>query len=159
VNSHPTHFYDSASPHNIPSGVYAAVCINGRFAWQEHDIQRMAKVFRYIAVEHDGKASIEEWAQEARGVDIEPGCVWPPERAVPFLVERHKRNGDATAYCDRSTLPTIQRLMHGIPVLYWVATLDGTQNVPGSWAVQYHGGMTSPFDISVLHGADTFHRP
>ena len=156
---HPTHFYDSASPHNIPSGVYAAVCVNGDYAWQEHDIQRMSRVFRYIAVEHGGKLSIEEWAPHARCVDIEPGCVWPPERAVPFLVARHQHFGDATAYCDRGTLAEVQRIMRGIPVFHWVATLDGTQNVPGAWSVQYQGGPNAPYDVSVLHGVNNFHQP
>lgn len=156
VNHHPIHFYDSASPHNIPSGVYAAVCINGDYAWDEHDIQRMSKVFRYIGVEHGGKASIEEWAPLARGVDIEPGCVWPPERAVPFLVARHKGWGDATAYCDRSVWPTVQKLMQGIPVNYWITTLDGTET--DSWATQITD-VHNLYDVSVLHGADTFHRP
>jgi hypothetical protein len=150
------HFYDSASPHNIPSGVHAAVCINGKYTWRESDIQRMAQVFRYIAVE-DGRP-IEEWAQHARGVDIEPGCVWPPERAVPFLVARHQHFGDATAYCDRSTLPRVRQLMSGIPVFYWVATLDGTQDVPGAWAVQY-ADVHNLYDVSVLHGINNLHKP
>lgn len=152
------HFYDSANPKNIPSGAHAAVCINGDYAWDQHDIDRMSKVFRYIAVE-DG--DVRRWAKDARGVDIEPGCVWPPERALPFLIARHQSHGDATAYCDRSTYPTIRQLVRraGINVFYWVATLDGTQNVEGAWAVQYYGGLHTPWDMSVLHGVDTFHTP
>jgi hypothetical protein len=159
VKNHPVHFYDSASPQNIPSGVHAAVCINGDYAWQEHDIQRMSKIFRYIAVER-GRNSIEEWAPHARGVDIEPNCVWPPERAMPFLIARAQLNGDATAYCDRSTLPHVERLVMQahISVHYWVATLDGTMSVHGAWAVQYRD-VNNLYDLSVLLGDDNFVEP
>jgi hypothetical protein len=148
------HFYDSAEPRNIPSGVYAAVCMDGDFAWSPHDIERMAKVFRYIVHPTVEKAMI------ARGVDIEKGNATVPE-AMPFLVERHRMFGDATAYCDRSTLPELRGAVNaaGIEVFEWVATLDGTQGVEGAWSVQYLGGLTSPFDLSVLHGVDNFHRP
>jgi hypothetical protein len=160
MKNHPVHFYDSASPHNIPSGVHAAVCINGAYAWRESDIQRMEAVFRYIAVEHDGKNNIAEWAQHARGVDIEPGCVWPPERAMPFLEARARENGDATAYCDRSTFPVVARLVMQarISVHYWVATLDGTMSVHGAWAVQYRD-VNNLYDLSVLLGENNFVKP
>jgi hypothetical protein len=154
MRQQPIHFYDSASPHNIPSGVHAAVCINGDFAWRESDIRRMEAVFRYIAV--GGESS---WAAHARGVDIEPECVWPPENAMPFLVARHKHYGDATAYCDRSVLPQVQELVKNakIEVFYWVATLDGT-NVEGSWASQLED-VHNLYDISVLNGVNNFHKP
>lgn len=156
MNHHPTQFYDSASPWNIPSGVQAAVCINGDFAWRESDVRRMSHVLRYIATE--AGVPIEEWAAHARGVDIEPGCVWPPERAVPFLVARHKSNGDATAYCDRSVLPQVQELMQGLPIFYWVATLDGTMEVHGAWAVQYRN-VHNLYDLSVLYGRNNLVLP
>jgi hypothetical protein len=149
------HFYDATSPENIPSGVYGAVYINGLYAWSPREVDRMARVFR-ITVNPDPK-----WAEYARCIDVEQGDAWPPEHAIPFLTARHRRNGDATVYCNRSTLanlrPTLERA--GIPVLYWVATLDGTQNVPGAWAVQYQGGMSAPYDVSVLHGVNNFVRP
>jgi hypothetical protein len=43
--------------------------------------------------------------------------------------------------------------------LWWIATLDGTTDVPGAWAVQYQGGMRAPYDLSVLIGVDNFHAP
>ena len=155
MNKHPVQFYDSASPGNIPSGVNAAVCINGRFAWSEHDVRRMGSVFRYIAVGGEP-----QWAAHARGVDIEPECVWPPEQAIPFLVARHLHFGDATAYCDRSTLPQLRELVDraGIRVLYWVATLDDTRQVEGAWAVQY-ADVRNLYDVSILHGVNNLHRP
>lgn len=150
-------FYDSTNPRNIPSGAYAAVAINGRYAWDEYDINRMSKVFRFVEVDDGG--DLARHAAQARGIDIEPHCVWPPERAMPFLEARAKSHGDATAYCNRSTWPTVRELIAKarIEVLYWIATLDGTVNVPGAWAVQYRD--TGAVDLSVLHGVDNFHRP
>lgn len=155
MRQQPIHFYDSASPQNIASGVHAAVCINGDFAWRESDIRRMEAVFRYIVKEADPS-----WAAHARGVDIEPGCVWPPQEAIPFLIARHKHYGDATAYCDRSVLPEVQDLVKkaGIVVFHWVSTLDGTQEVPGAWAVQY-ADVHNLYDVSVLHGVNNLHKP
>jgi hypothetical protein len=149
------HFYDATEPANVPSGVHAAVYINGRYAWPEEEIRRMSRIFR-ISVNPDPK-----WAEFARCIDVEQGDAWPVSAAIPFLAARWRRNGDATAYCNRSTLPTLQALVEraGIRVLYWVATLDGTMSVPGAWAVQYQGGMTAPYDLSILYGINNFVRP
>lgn len=152
---HSLHFYDSANPESIPSGVYGAVYINGDFAWDEEDIHRMSRIFK-ITVDPGA-----QWAREARCIDIETGDATPWD-AIPFLIERHRLYGDATAYCNRSTWPIVKQLVRahgGFPVLYWIATLDGTQNVPGAWAVQYGGGIHSAFDLSVLRGVNNFVKP
>lgn len=150
------HFYDSAEPRNVPSGVHAAVYVNGRFAWPESEVRRMAKVIRVTVL--PGAF----WAHLARCIDIENGDA-TPQSAMPFLIERDKHYGDATAYCDRSTRPEVESLCRHAGILehvrFWVATLDGTQGVPGAWAVQYQGGLRSAFDLSVLHGVDDFRVP
>lgn len=151
------HFYDAADPRNIPSGAHAAVAANGEFAWRDSDVRRMASVFRFL--EHDdGVGDLSRWAPHARAIDIEPECIWPPERAMPFLVARAKHYGDATAYCNRSTLPEVRDLVKRaeIEILEWVSTLDGTQDVAGAWAVQYYGGVHTPWDLSVLLGKYNF---
>ena len=149
-----TRFYDSANPENIPSGVYAAVCIDGDFAWDQEDIDRMAYVFRYVVHPTVAKARL------ARGVDIENGNA-TVQSAMPMLVARHHEFGDATAYCSRATLPELRAAVKraGIVVYEWVATLDGTTEVDGAWAVQVQGGIKAPFDVSILHGINNFHRP
>jgi len=154
VSAERIHFYDAANPGNVPSGVYAAVCIDGDFAWSQRDADRMAFVFRYVVHPTVAKAHL------ARGVDIENGDATIAE-AMPFLVARHHQYGDATAYCDRADLEELRFTVKkaGIVVFEWVATLDGTQEVPGAWAVQYQGGLRAPFDLSVLHGVNNFHRP
>jgi hypothetical protein len=138
--------------------VFAAVAIDGRFAWDEHDIQRMEKVFRYTVL---GGMIV---AHHARCIDIEAGnSANSPERYMPFLVERTRHYGDATAYVNRSNHAQVAAECEKAGILsavhFWIATLDGTQDVPGAWAVQYQGGLHAPFDVSVLHGVNNFHRP
>ena len=152
------HFYDAANAGNVPSGVVAFVPVDGDFAWRESDVHRMSRVARYTVL---GGA---EAARHARGIDIEVGDrANNPDEYMPFLIARHKSHGDATPYCNRSTLPSVQQHCERAGILsgmhFWVATLDGTQDVPGAWAVQYEGGFTARFDLSVLHGVDNFHRP
>lgn len=154
------HFYDAATPQNVPSGSYAAVYING-FAWPESQIKRMARVIR-VSVHRESF-----WAKYARVIDVENGAALP-EDVVPFIrmVEAHHRD-DATAYVNRSNWGTVRALVdeaitrHEIKgCRYWVATLDGTQDLPGDpWAVQYFGGPTTAYDLSVLHGINNFHKP
>jgi hypothetical protein len=149
----PTHFYDAASPENVPSGVYAAVYVNG-YAWPEDQIRRMARVIR-VSVERDAL-----WARHARVLDVENGA-GQPQDLVPFIQERRKLGyRDATAYVNRSNWDQCKELVHaaGLPCLWWVATLDGTQDVPGAWAVQYYGGIHAAYDLSILHGEDTFRK-
>lgn len=149
------HFYDSASPENIPSGVYAAVYVNG-FAWPVDQVRRMARVF-HVTVEQSPV-----WAKRARCIDVETGAATPADAAA-FVHERRKLGfDDATVYVNRSNHAETARLIAAAglaPPLWWVATLDGTQDVPGAWAVQYQGGMHAPFDLSVLHGSNNFVTP
>lgn len=150
------HFYDSASPENIPTGVHAAVYING-FAWPESEIRRMSRVIR-VSVLREA-----HWAQHARVIDVENGAAQPQD-VVPFIRYRMAMGaGDrhnATAYVNRSNYEQVRNLVKeaGLHCRYWVATLDGTQEVEGSWAVQYWGGVRSPYDLSVLHGVNDFSK-
>lgn len=149
------HFYDSASPQNVPSGVYAAVYVNG-FAWDAEEIHRMRRIIR-ISVEQS-----RAWARHARCIDVETGAA-DPSHAVAFVQERQRLGfNDATVYVNRSNYDVVQELIERAHIphpYYWVATLDGTQNVEGAWAVQYQGGATSPFDVSILRGVNNFVRP
>lgn len=154
------HFYDAASPENVPSGVHAAVYING-FRWTEDQVKRMGRVIR-VSVEREA-----HWAREARVIDVENGAAQPGD--VPAFIYHRRSLGfhDATAYVNRSNWQEVhERVAHAhLSCIWWVATLDGEQNVeppPGArhaWAVQYQGGMNAAYDLSILHGQDTFHRP
>ncbi len=156
------HFYDAANSHNVPSGVHAAVYVNG-FAWAESEVKRMARIFR-VSVRSDAR-----WARLARCIDIEAGAARPAD-AVSFI--RHRRAigfPDSTCYVNRSNWQEVyERVRHAnLPEpLWWVATLDGTRQVALSiagrtvahaWAVQFE--TVNGFDLSVLHGNDNFVRP
>lgn len=151
MSEHRIHFYDAANPHNVPSGVYAAVYVNG-YAWPESQIRRMHRVIR-ISVLREAY-----WARYARVIDVETGAA-RPEDVVPFL--RHRLefgHRDGTAYVNRSNHAIVAELVKeaGIPCRFWVATLDGTADIPGAWAVQYSGGERTAYDLSILDGIDDF---
>lgn len=153
------HFYDSASPRSIPSGVHAGVYING-FAWSKVDKDRMAKIFS-ISVEREAS-----WADRARCIDIESGAAEIAD-AVPFVRQRkHLGFNDATVYTNRSNREEVGQHLKaaGLTAFEWCATLDGTVFLPSVaglhlWAIQYQGGMQAAFDVSVLLGPDNFHKP
>lgn len=149
------HFYDAATPGNVPSGVHAAVYVNGEFAWPPGQKLRMGRIFS-VSVLPDP-----EFARQARCIDVETGAA-TPEDVVPFARRRWELGfNDATAYVNRSNWPAVRALVDaaGVQCRYWVATLDGTMQVPGAWAVQYQGGENAPYDLSVLYGTNDFVRP
>jgi len=82
-------------------------------------------------------------------LDVEVGDAAPAD--VPGWCDRFSRPGRRapTVYCNRSTLPAVQQAVGGRRVDYWIATLDGTQDVPGAVAVQYID--TGPYDESIIH--------
>lgn len=157
--SHPAiHFYDAANPANVPSGVYAAVYING-FAWPQSEINRMARIFK-ISVERSPL-----WAEKARCIDIENGAALPVD-AAPFVQHRInflKAHGlhfnDSVVYVNRSNRGDVQeRLAHaGLHAYNWVATLDGT-DLDDAWAVQLQT-VNGAYDLSRLHGVNDFRKP
>lgn len=154
MRKQPIHFYDAATPENVPSGVYAAYYVNG-FVWPQSQIRRMARVFG-ISVRPDAF-----WARFARCLDIERGAANPSD-LVPFMHERAAHVGgfhDVVAYVNRSNWSDAQRRVQdaGLPApLWWVATLDGT-DIQDCWACQQFGHPG--FDLSVLHGVDNFRKP
>jgi len=148
------HFYDASTPENVPSGVYAAVYINGQFAWPQEQVKRMERVIS-ISVLPEA-----HWATMARVLDIETGAASVAD-LVPFIRARRAAGyDDATGYVNRSTLPAAKAavLAGRETCRFWVATLDGTQDID-EWAVQYQGGQDAPFDLSILRGVNDFHRP
>lgn len=156
------HFYDAATPQNVPTGVYAAPYVNG-FAWPENQIKRMGHIFR-ISVLRDAF-----WAKYARCIDVETNAALPSD--VPgFLRMRlaHHFN-DGTVYVNRGNWQACYDAVAEAKLpqpLWWVATLDDTMYVElirdgkvlaRPWAVQYRD--VGPYDLSVLYGINNFHRP
>lgn len=164
------HFYDSAAPQNIPSGSYAAVELTN-FPWDQEDIDRMHRIFRFVA---SGTPSY--WMHKARAVDFEPGGD-RLQQVIDACIARHSyRFDDFTVYADEShmndadgsgnSLPKILRdHASGHPFRLWVAAWDGLpearpviDGVP-AWAKQFQGGVTAPYDLSALYGVNDLQRP
>jgi hypothetical protein len=141
--------YDSAAPGNIPAeaqGVFYYA--DGSFAWSPHRFPEAAA--RGITVHGDPDiASI---------IDMEPGCVWPPNNGVlrNFVRERMRVHGDACVYTFRAAVDECMAALDGLKpgARLFLSTLDGsaptTYNGFTVAAVQYWGGMTAPYDKSVV---------
>lgn len=165
---HQVHFYDAANSRNVPSGVYAAVYVNGAFAWPESERKRMSHIIGISVLREP------QWAEHARCLDIENGAALP-EDAVAFVKHRgmflaahgHHHN-DAVVYVNRSNREEVHQRLDaaGITTVMdnlnvdtareWVATLDGT-DVIDAWACQ--SSTDGLLDRSILHGIDSFRRP
>ena len=81
-------------------------------------------------------------------LDIETGCASPAD--APGWCDRFSRPGRRapTLYVNRSNWDAVRAAVGSRQVDYWVATLDGTQDVPGAVAVQYID--TGAYDESVI---------
>jgi hypothetical protein len=154
--NHPIHFYDAANPENVPSGVCAAVYVNG-YVWPENQVKRMGKVL-HISVERSP-----EWAKYARIIDVERGAALPEDVRAFCAVQYELYRQAAVVYVNRSNWEAVKDAVSGMDIeiprpFYWVATLDGTMRVADEWATQYQGGQVAGYDLSILHGPDLFHK-
>jgi len=108
-------FRDSVSPGAIPlAGIQGVIgYANGRFAWTAAETARFAaKGLQTAMVDVNGSAP-----ESACILDVERGDATPAQ-APGWIRERNAFRGDATVYCDLSTLP---------------AVLAATARVSGSW--------------------------
>ena len=140
-------FHDSARVGLIPGGA-AALYHDGRFAATPEQAKRFSRV-RWITVIGDYR--------NCGIIDYEPGeADYTPGRLRAFVQGRKDMNCRARVYCNRSDLAGAQKAVEGLPVEWWISTLDGNKLhagwIQGLWAVQYAGGMTAQYDTSVLYG-------
>lgn len=143
-----TDFHDSARWGLIPAGADAALYHDGRFAATAADARRFGRV-RWITVTGDYR--------HCGIIDYEAGEPdFAPARLRAFVAGRKAMNCRARVYCNRSTFPAAAEAVKGLPVEWWISTLDGDKLsahwTAGLWAVQYAGGMTAQYDTSVLYG-------
>jgi hypothetical protein len=144
-------FFDSANPSNIPAGSYACLYADGLYKASSEEAARF-KAVRWITIE-GGTAA----AAYAGCADFEQGNPVYEGSALREWVQARANAGErARVYCSRSDLATVRMRCAELSYLVWLATLDGNKLKPsyttGLWAVQYQGGMTAPYDISVLYG-------
>ena len=87
----------------------------------------------------------------AKVVDIEPGCVWPPDQAYDQI-----KNGlSDTAYFDESNRQAVEAALNGLVYHKWVAAYPGVGEQlqePDDAAHQYANSNTSGghYDLSVV---------
>lgn len=147
--------YDSVSPAAIPADAeVVAGYVDGRFAWSQSDWDRFRNATK-VTISAVGSAV-------AHVVDVEVGCVWPPENAVPWVLRARAAGYDPTVYCNwQNDLPNVKAafLRAGVPEPhYWVARYDGVAEVPAGTVGKQYAAPEAPayarasghYDISAI---------
>jgi hypothetical protein len=163
----PAIFYDSARWGLIPSGSDALLYWDGRYAPPASEIKRFGRTRRITVL---GGAFA---AAHAGAIDFEAGnaAYEIKGRLREWAEARKTMDCRARVYCNRSDLPKAHSLVGDLPnVCWWVATLDNKRwtlaeiaaniltearlriDPERIWAVQYAGGMTAKYDVSLLMG-------
>lgn len=117
--------FDSTTPQAIPSNAeIVAGYVDGAFRWHNSAWDRFP---------HAKQVRITVTANHSRGncLDVEKGDATPAQ--APGWIRARQAAGIryVTIYCNRSTLPAVDRACHGLSYYRWVATLDGTLHIPG----------------------------
>lgn len=127
--------YDSTRPAAIPtSAEMVAGYVDGIYRWRPEDWARFP---RAVKVEISAIGT-----DRGTVVDVEQGCVWPPENAVPWVQRARARGVDPTVYCNwmndlGPTRAAFDRAGVAQPH-YWVAKYDGIAEIPkGTVGKQY----------------------
>lgn len=143
-------FYDSTQPAKIPTGALACLYADGDFASGLVNLGRFAGV-KWITVLGSQFAQIADF-ERGNGVFGNTGALraWAGGVAHQGL--------EPIVYCDLANLATVRARLAGLgrPYLVWLATLDGNQlnarYTTGLFGVQFQGGLTADYDLSVLYG-------
>jgi hypothetical protein len=157
-----TEFYDSARWDLIPGHADALLYGDGLYKVTAGQARRF-KAVRWITVFGDPGCGAADYEQ-GNPVFGEPGAL------KRWVAGRKEMGCRARVYTDLSNLPAAYRAVGGSEnVVWWIATLDGDRRTLAQtaelvkrsapldpkkiWALQYWGGMTAPYDKSVLYGA------
>ena len=133
---------DSTNPEEIPTDTpVVAGYADGFYEWDQTDWDRFPNAIKLtIATNANTEADI---------LDVENGDA-TPSQAVEWCNRFNRPSRERpTIYCNRSTWPTVQSLLAGHVVDYWISTLDGTESVDGAVAVQYKDVQT--YDQSAIN--------
>ncbi len=150
--------YDSTTPWSIPRDAeMVAYYVDGRYAWPSEWLDLFPNAVK-VGISAVG-------ARGAQVGDVETGCIWPPENAVPWVLQARSEGYDPTIYVNERNdwSPTILAfLAAGVPAPHWwVAHYDGVRDLPtGAVAKQFahpgDGGPSVPwetgahYDLSVV---------
>ncbi len=143
--------YDAVAWENIPADAeMVAGYIDGpRSQWPAQAWDRFPHAVKV-------KITVDPADNAGDVLDVETGDARPSD--APGWIRRRLAAGArfVTIYCNRSTLPAVVSACGGLAFYRWIATLDGTRDIPGAAAVQYQGGVTAGYDMSVVHD-DAWH--
>lgn len=161
-----TVFYDSARYGLIPAGADAALYHDGRYAVTAEQASHFGRV-RWITIAGGAAA-----AAHTGAIDWEYGnLAFEGNQLLEWAEARQAMNARARVYVDFANLPRAYSLVgHLRCVCWWLATLDNTQRTAEElaakaqdcgvtlpletiWAQQWRGGMTAPYDESILLGS------
>lgn len=127
--------YDSTRPSAIPADAeMVAGYVDGIYRWKPEDWARFPNAVK-VEISAIG-------TDRGTVVDVETGCVWPPENAVPWVQRARARGVDPTVYCNwlndlGPTRAAFDRAGVTQPH-YWVAKYDGIAEIPkGTVGKQY----------------------
>jgi hypothetical protein len=157
--------YDAVTPANIPDnappGTIIAVYRNGRYAADPAAVETRFPASKYAGIWIDVNSTDPANSQV---LDVETGDATPAD-APGWIKARLAAVPRAlpTVYCNRSTIAAVilacdaAGLRLGIHYWFWISTLDGTlYEADGVVACQDQGGVTAPYDTSVVY-ADWWH--
>jgi hypothetical protein len=146
----PQLFCDDTNPDNIPSWVtHAALYFDGDFGAAGRAAGPRFAFRRWITVTGDyAHCGIADYEPKNPVYD-QPGALHD------WAAGRDKMGKPARVYCDRDDLERAQAETAGLPVWWWIATLDGNMLhpgwVPGLWAVQFCPGADGNPDTSIRY--------
>jgi hypothetical protein len=133
--------YDSTNPWAIPADAQmVAGYVDGKYAWPAEAWARFPNAVK-VTLSAIGVAV-------AHAVDVEDGCVWPPENAVPWVLRARAAGYDPTVYCNRQNdLGPIRDAFDRAEVAqphYWVAEYDGVREIPPGTVGKQHTAPEAP---------------
>lgn len=131
----PRVMYDSTDPFDIPeTASMVLVYVDGIYRWSQAGRDRF-KYATQVTCSAVGAVS-------AHVGDVEVGCIWPPERAVPWVQQARRDGYDPTLYVNELNdwAPTREAFRRaGVREPHWlVANYNGVRAIPaGSVGRQY----------------------
>lgn len=140
--------YDSTSPNDIPRNAkMVAYYVDGRYAWPQAWLDLFPNAVK-VSISAIG-------VKTAMVGDVEDGCIWPPYKAVDWVLRARRDGYDPTIYVNEENdwEPTRHAFnARGVAhPHWWVANYDGDPTIPpGAVAKQYkHPPQTKKhFDLS-----------
>jgi hypothetical protein len=119
--------FDSVNPGLIPTTAeIVAGYIDGKYVWSAADWARFPNAQK-LQINVTGDAS-----HGGLALDVETGDATPADAPAWYDARVAAGvKGGLIIYCNRSTLPAVESAMGSRSYYRWVATLDGTINIPG----------------------------